>query len=491
MDTGNAVVDILNNPRYEGAMTTIRGVTDIVDTGFMAVITFFAFFIISVALLRNVLAGVYCAFPKFWDSVALAHEENKEKTFASMVTGMKDSYRNASMSTVKKALLSILPNIKVLTDFEDDNVRPKDYFIRAIPQMIGVVIIGVFIYNGYYRDATSLVAGTGAEFLQRTLLSFDPVEAFDKIANTAGRPSFATDNALDKGDKERNKITVDIYSNIITKYNDIKTADDKAILAAQIDAAVSKILNSETACGKILDREDYKITSKVEMAKDFNQNEYTHDGNPDQLQYSFKITIGHANPASPASDADILFDYVGGAYEEDWYIRVLVLGQRQATQVSTNNRIDGGTLVVGTKDSPVSYPFSGTQPRISGTVTDAAGNVFTIKAAYNTGNRSLDIWAEDPNGANNFEGPATGAVTLEIIPTAGTTVSINVTEVSKGTSPRLTIGSSPAWELPSSGALNLQKKTQSGSEGSNTSDTTSTDDNSGVGTPQTSTVTNP
>ena len=71
----NAVADILNNQRYEGAIESIQSVTEIVDTGFTMFITFIAFFIISAAMLRNVLAGAYCAFPKFWDKVDAAHKE--------------------------------------------------------------------------------------------------------------------------------------------------------------------------------------------------------------------------------------------------------------------------------------------------------------------------------------------------------------------------------------------------------------------------------
>ena len=470
MDTGNAVVDILQNPRYEGAMSTIKGVTDVVDTGFMAVITFLAFFIISVALLRNVFAGVYCAFPKFWDAVAQAHENGQDKTFASMITGAKDAYKTASMSTVKEALMRILPNIKCLTDFEDNTITAKSYFIKAIPQMIAVVIIGVFIYNGYYRDATALVAGTGAEFLERTLLSFDPIEAFDTIANTAGRPSFATDNSLTEGGKTRNRVTVDIYSAIISRYSDIRTADDKAILAAQIDTAVATILGDASGgigingVGKYIDDStNYKITTKVEIAKDFDQSKYNDITNPDKMQWCYKLTLGHDQVASPASDASITFDSTAEAYAEDWYVRVLVLATRQASQVSTKNTIENCTLTIGKGEvNKASYTWGtgvSTNALLAGSFT-SSGKTFYV--ASNASSGAIEFWActdKETRKGDNFEGTSdTCGLTLVVPTTDGQKVVLNITKVVAGTTGSITLGESDSWEVQANNSLILSKK---------------------------------
>lgn len=353
MDDG-AIVDILQNPRFEGAMSTIQGVTDVVDLGFMSIITFLSFFIISVALLRNVFAGVYCAFPRFWDQVADAHEAQKDTTLANVVAGVKDSYKTASMSTIKQGLMSILPNIKALTDFQDNTQTAKSYFIKAIPQMIMVVVIGVFIYNGYYRDATALVAGTGAELLERTLLSVDPVKAFDTIANTAGRPSFATDNAVSALGKVKNDVTVNIYSEIISTYTDIKTADDKAVLAANIDAAVATLFGTEDGStpgvrdglAKMINEDTrWKTVTRVDMGKDFNTANSEDFSGEDRKQYCFKIALGKT-PANGA-EATIAFDSTVDAYQEDWYIRVRVLCTRIAVQADMDKGLNDATVAVG------------------------------------------------------------------------------------------------------------------------------------------------
>ena len=37
-------------------------------------------------------------------------------------------------------------NIKAFTDFDDADIEPKAYFMKAIPQMCACVIIGIFIF---------------------------------------------------------------------------------------------------------------------------------------------------------------------------------------------------------------------------------------------------------------------------------------------------------------------------------------------------------
>ena len=63
----NAVNDIIMSSEFEGATEAVESIVGVIDGGFAFFISIIAFFIISVALLRNVLAGAYVAFPIFWD----------------------------------------------------------------------------------------------------------------------------------------------------------------------------------------------------------------------------------------------------------------------------------------------------------------------------------------------------------------------------------------------------------------------------------------
>lgn len=240
----SAVNEILEDDRYEGAIEEIQPFTQIVDKVGIIFITGTAFLIITVAIWRNVLAGAYAAFPKFWDQVHVAHEEVKDLGWIQRIKGLPGSAQNMNMGSLKRMLMRVCPDVKVLTDFEDDTVEPKTYFTKAIAQMIAVVMIGVFIYNGYYRDVTVQVANFGSEIFERAILGTDPIEIFDRVLNTAGMPEFSTDNAMDAKGKNMDEISKTIYKKIIGKYTDVSTAKDKALIASSIESEVTGWLNS-------------------------------------------------------------------------------------------------------------------------------------------------------------------------------------------------------------------------------------------------------
>lgn len=413
-------------------ISTISGVTDLVDSAFMTVITFVAFFIISVALLRNVLAGAYCAFPKFWDQVHDAHKENEDKAFFESIKGIKDSYKTASMGTLKTAVFRIVPDIKVMTDFDEGELSAKDYFIKAIPQMIIVVIIGVFIYNGYYRDFTSLVASTGAEFIDRTILSFDPVGAFDTLMNTSGRPAFASDDSMDEFGKRKNRIANDIYDQIITKYTDIKDADTKAALAGQIDNVVDEIFSFDGSWESgWLGNEDgsYDIVYRVEMVKALTPSNATKTitDSPDRFQYAWRVGLGKedthtagAHPTDAPMTNNIIFDSTVNAINEQWYISVKIGATRHVVTEYDNQ--GGATATLNLKSDGTAYTiYTYGKP----TVSDATATITYTKQDNTTDTLDVTIDTEigsavgswypvtfKVNQVNGVTVPTTGTVTF-------------------------------------------------------------------------------
>ena len=131
--TSNAVQDIMNNERFQGAISSIEWLTTRVDYWFTMIISATAFFIISSALLKNACAGAYCSNHKFWDKVAEAHEKNDSLNLAGIknyFTGKQ--FMQTTGGGVRDALLGLVPNIKALTDFDDADIEPKQYFMKAI-----------------------------------------------------------------------------------------------------------------------------------------------------------------------------------------------------------------------------------------------------------------------------------------------------------------------------------------------------------------------
>lgn len=463
----NAVQDILNNPRYEGMMSTISGVTGFVDGIFMTVITFVAFFIISVALLRNVLAGAYCAFPKFWDQVAFAHEQNKDKAFFEQIKGIKDSYKTASMSSLKTLILRIVPNIKCLTDFEGNTINKKDYFIRAIPEMIAVVIIGVFIYNGYYRDFTSKVADAGSQLIDRAILSFDPIGTFDNMLNTAGRPSFATDDSIDQFNKNKNKVAVEIYSQIISRYTDIKDANSKAEIASQIDAVVDQMFPEDYKSWFGAEDGSYDVTIKVDTLKQYDPTKHmSGELNSDKFVRSWCIGIGKEGSATASKSFDesatlrnITFDSTVDAINEEWVIAVAVQAQRHAVKTQVGGAayaditigVEGGDFYI--------YDNAYTKNIV---ITDAKGNTYQLEAtSWDSKTQKVTYKA---SALTKGEYTVTGTAKLRAINPAGggVDVYINKVHVADG-SASITASEKSGWDLTggttSGNILNATKKT--------------------------------
>lgn len=251
MEVSKAAEDILNNPRFEGAISTIKGVTEWTDVGFATVITFVAFMIICVAMLKNVLAGAYCAYPKFWDHVNEAHKNKQGKGLIQQTVSMfQGGLQGVTGGTggggqsVGDIIYGIIPDVKHMTDFEEGEFSAKHYFMKAIPQMLVCVALGAFIYNGTYRDVAALWVNTGTTLINRTLLEFDPIAMFDDFTGTAGRPVFGSDNGTDQYTRQQNIIATNLYTTIIGTYKDIKSAEQKRLLADACDAEAATILQN-------------------------------------------------------------------------------------------------------------------------------------------------------------------------------------------------------------------------------------------------------
>lgn len=275
MEVTKAAEDILNNPRFEGAIDTIKGVTQWTDVGFATVITFVAFMIICVAMLKNVLAGAYCAYPKFWDHVNEAHKNKQGKGLIQQTVSMfQGGLQGVTGGTggggqsIGDIIYGIIPDVKHMTDFEEGEFSAKHYFMKAIPQMLVCVALGAFIYNGTYRDLAALWVNTGTTLINRTLLEFDPIAMFDNFTGTAGRPVFGSDNGVDQYTRQQNAIATSLYTQVIGTYKDIKSAEQKRLLADACDQEAKNILNNllATDYGTLLvtvgDTQDTPFTMK-------------------------------------------------------------------------------------------------------------------------------------------------------------------------------------------------------------------------------------
>lgn len=301
MNYSQVTVDILQNPKYAGAIDSVSWLTNWIDSGFGMVITIVAFLIILVAMFKNVLAAAYCAYPKFWDRVDAAHKEVESMGW---IQQFKDTFmtKDVNSGSFSNAIMRILPNIKSFTDFEGDTVRPKTYFIRAIPQMILCIVIGAFIYNGYYRDTAAKVVDFGSEMISRVLLEVDPIAVFDQFTGSAGRPVFASDGSEIPQQQLVNKIATTVYNAVIGEYNDIDGSDAKRALANTIEGKINTWVSElESINGTYVDGESWKSVLQVAITNgevDISKINGISGNNGLVMQYALQFPISDLNLSS-------------------------------------------------------------------------------------------------------------------------------------------------------------------------------------------------
>ena len=240
----DAVADIMNDDRFIGAISSIEWLTSRVDHWFTMAITATAFFIISSAMLKNVCAGAYCSNNKFWDKVDEAHKKKEGVAFMSYVTGLKDNMQNLSPAGLKDAILAIIPNFKALTDFEDATMEPKHYWMKAIPQMLVCIIIGVFIYNGYYRDTASMVGDFGSAICDRVFSSVDPVAFVDVLTQTTSTPDNIFDADQSVAGKIESTFSKDLYKAYLSVSKGESSSAFKTSLMRDCESHAQKIFDS-------------------------------------------------------------------------------------------------------------------------------------------------------------------------------------------------------------------------------------------------------
>lgn len=330
--TSNAVSDIMNSDRFAGAISSIEWLTTRVDYWFTMAVTATGFFIISSALLKNACAGAYCANHKFWDKVAEAHEKNESIQLSQLFSGIKDKFMNISTTGVKDAILCLVPNIKAFTDFDDADIEPKQYFMKAIPQMLGCIIIGVFIYNGYYRDTAATVGNFGSEICTRVFSSVDPAAWVDKLTQTTGTPACIYENDDSLEGECLLQISKELYKSYLSVAKNITSSDAKTSLMRDCENTAANLYKS------------LKSTKNSSTGKTFG--DIVFDGETRQYDFSIsnlKIVLCPTNAGTMGElkigtvDKDTNSEFaITGFYKFDSKYKTQVPSDKQAFHIAFN-----------------------------------------------------------------------------------------------------------------------------------------------------------
>jgi len=382
----DAIFDILLSERFQGAMDKITFITEFIDQYFAIFISVVSFFIISAALLRNVIAGAYAAFPKFWDKVADAKVAMQGRT---MNLGGTD------VTFLMKLLAFFIPDLKSLSDFHDNTIEPKHYFIVAIPQMFAVVMIGVMIYNGYYRDVTAVTAQFGSAVIEKVLFNVHPVEIIDKAIASAFTPTMASKIDNTETGEYVNKIATAAYKEVMAVYFDITDKGTKTRIASDIEA---RVYNFVTTNAKYLNSEGYKISFQVEKALGTQVgaiNNMMKGNNEEYTALGFEIPFQELKSGSQAKDKDV-----------EWYVRIVTTHEKVASKTEYVGELHD--LVLTVKPGPQGQSKLEVSSRFTGTNLKIGGKEYTIE----NGTRQPRSAGVD-FGSNNASYPVEGQLSYK------------------------------------------------------------------------------
>lgn len=224
--------NLFNEAWTEGNLYSIQSVVEVLGNFSCKVISIVGFGIVIFSILKNALSGLYVVNPNFWDkvddlktqAVAMANDSiNGTLQMAGSRFGQGGNVAANKLGSIFTFILSAIPNVKALTDFDDGvPVDKKQYFMRSIPLLIIQIFIGMLIFFGYPAKIANWI-GSGATYaISAVINNIDPVETVTKLSESFTVYNLSTDGSQDRFEQVVNEATNDMISTVKTKYSDMK-----------------------------------------------------------------------------------------------------------------------------------------------------------------------------------------------------------------------------------------------------------------------------
>ena len=217
--------DLFSETWTEGNLYQIQGLTEALGSFACTVISVVGFGIVIFSILKNAMSGLYVVNPTFWDKV----DEVKSQAVSNMqgtvndLTGKSGNYAAQKIGGVFTFLLGLIPNIKALTDFDDDvEIDKKQYFMKSIPLLVAQIFIGMLIFFGYPAKIAEWI-GDGATYaISAVINNVDPVQVVQGVSDKFTVYTLSTDGSVVPMEKVINKMSAEMTTTVATKYSDMK-----------------------------------------------------------------------------------------------------------------------------------------------------------------------------------------------------------------------------------------------------------------------------
>ena len=235
--------DLFNADWTEGNLYRITGLTDNLGTFACWVISAVGFMIVIFAILKNALSGLYVVNPQLWDRVAEIKDVLAQQAVSSvqqmgqMTNSQAGNVVFNKLGGLMSFVLTYLPNVKDLTDFDEVPVDKKQYFMHAIPVLVAQIFIGMMIFFGYPAKIANWVGSAGTEVIDMVLNNVDPVGTVSNIAGKYQNVDFNTSHSTVPYQKKVYEASASAWRSIVTQLSDMEKGP-KQQLAYEIESSV-------------------------------------------------------------------------------------------------------------------------------------------------------------------------------------------------------------------------------------------------------------
>lgn len=231
----------------QGDLSQIQIITGPVGTFAMWVISIGGFFMVVLPLIRNVINGIVVVAPGLCDKIDQAH-----KTKLGLNQAEGGNQIQMVVGSFMTILLSLVPNFKAISDFDEGIKDPKSFMMTAIPKMCIYIFIGVFIYSGYPAIVAQKFSDGATSIIDMALNNVNPEVWAEKLPSKLSRPDFSTSDATDTLSVNTNKMSKELWGALTSKYTDL-SKDNRTSLSHEVEKYCNGILS------QVMDKSDSKL----------------------------------------------------------------------------------------------------------------------------------------------------------------------------------------------------------------------------------------
>ena len=354
--------DLFNENWTTGNLYALGGWTEKIGNVACVVISFVGFGIVIFSIIKNALSGLYVVNPNFWDKVdevktaMIGADGNGQGYINSAISGVAGKGGNQVGQQLGGALtylLSMVPNVKALTDFDgsDGTIDKKQYFARSIPLLVAQIFIGMLIFFGYPSKIANWIGSAGTQVLDMLIDNTDPVAIVTNLSGKFISAQFMYESSDDLYEKQVYNASKEAWTAIVGHLTDIEKNPRQEVAYAVESWVYSKFAPYSSTIGA-----------------------------PDGFNVSSSVTYTTTTPVAPASmaqsgDGVYVSTAANGTVSYRAWIDVLSFTR----DTGTTMRGDQDYIVVTYTCTPKAVSSTTT---VSGIVHMRRGTMFKSSAGY-------------------------------------------------------------------------------------------------------------